>query len=170
MIDGSLPSDARSTNNKPKQKGSNVDNIQETKPLQFRVPPSDNEIDLAYALDKIINLEKRILTQIVQITAGVSEFNAFKNRVRDHVIETAIEKDWCVDGTNRHLTACGLDEWDGPNKNYDVTFTVVYTVSTNVEDCADEEEAAQRAEDMFDSSDLRYESYDEFTIQEIDES
>ena len=166
MIDGSLPSDARSTNNKPKQKGSNVDNIQETKPLQFRVPPSDTEIDLAYALNEIITLKRRILTQ----SQLISESNAFKDRVRDHVIETAIAKDWCVDGTNRHLTACGLEEWDGPNKDYEVSFTVVYTQTVTIDDCANEDEAAQRAEEAFDASDLRYELYEDFTVDEIRES
>ena len=97
--------------------------------------------------------------QVVTNQTLRSELWAFKTQVRDHVIATAIEKEWCVTGTNRHLEACGLEEWEGPTTRYEVELTVIYSTTVEVE-ATSEEDASELAADQFDSSDIRYDTPD----------
>ena len=80
-------------------------------------------MELAYALNDAATARAEVAEIRMARDVARRDLQSFKQRVFDHVTETAVEKEWCVEGTNRHLDAIGLWEWDGPERDFEVTVT-----------------------------------------------
>ena len=141
--------------------------------MQYLVPPSDTEVEFAYALNAASVAEAQVATlrREVMTARRTAEqaVDAYKDQVRDYIMSIKDSHGWCNSGTSRHLEAIGIRSVD---QDYDVTVTCTYTYTMSVT-AADEDEAGTMVTDDIDSYvsfSTQHDSWDEVTIDSVNEA
>ena len=138
--------------------------------MQTLRPVLEHEIDLAVALNQVLDLTKQAAAvgvseeayqQQVQMTRTARvDLERFKDQVRDKAIEVAEEQSWCDEGLNSVLSELGLEP---KSQEYEVRIglTACHTVTAG-----SDEDAADMVKSDLESSERYFDGY--FDIVDVD--
>jgi hypothetical protein len=138
---------------------------------QFLRPPTDEEVEVAYLMQAAKVAEEQVAQLRREVADARRVHQSFRQQVWDHVTEEAVKRDWCTEGTNRHLSALGLDYWDGPEREFAVEVTCTYQTTVYVTAASDDQASEMVTQDIdsYVEFSTRRHNWDDVTVDDINE-